>query len=106
LSNAYDAVADIEERWVRVELWEAEAAVEISVTDSGRGIGADLAERVFEPFFSTKEVGKGTGLGLSISRGIIESHGGSLTLDMTCPNTRFVIHLPKRQPRREVPTHA
>jgi signal transduction histidine kinase len=50
-----------------------------------------------DPFFTTKEFGKGTGLGLSISKGIAESHGGTLTLDEACPNTRFVVRLPVRQ---------
>jgi len=52
------------------------ASVEISVSDSGRGIDAGHVDRIFEPFFTTKA--KGIGMGLSISRGIIEAHGGRL----------------------------
>lgn len=55
----------------------------VEVSDDGPGISAELRGRVFEPFFSTKEVGQGTGLGLSISHGIASAHGGSLEL---CPN--------------------
>jgi two-component system NtrC family sensor kinase len=55
----------------------------VEVTDDGPGINAELRGRVFEPFFSTKEVGQGTGLGLSISHGIASAHGGSLEL---CPS--------------------
>jgi two-component system NtrC family sensor kinase len=54
--------------------------VTIDIRDDGPGVPSALAGRVFEPFFSTKEVGEGTGLGLSIAMGIAEAHGGSLTL--------------------------
>jgi signal transduction histidine kinase len=50
-----------------------------------------------QPFFTTKGPGKGTGLGLSITRGIVESHYGKIFLDRSCPNTRFVIQVPKKQ---------
>jgi signal transduction histidine kinase/CheY-like chemotaxis protein len=71
---------------------------EIVVEDSGPGIPAALLGRIFEPFFSTKEVGKGTGLGLSVSRGIIESMHGTLTASSHWggPSTgaRFCVALP------------
>src|SRR5262249_30751338 len=51
--------------------------VVIDVQDDGPGIPAAIAGQIFEPFFSTKEVGQGTGLGLSIALGIAEAHGGS-----------------------------
>lgn len=50
----------------------------IEVADTGPGIPAQLAARVFEPFFTSKEVGKGTGLGLSVSKGMVEANGGEL----------------------------
>ena len=53
---------------------------DIQIQDDGPGVPPALAGRVFEPFFSTKEVGEGTGLGLSIAMGIAEAHGGTLTL--------------------------
>jgi two-component system NtrC family sensor kinase len=52
--------------------------VRVTVVDNGKGIEPQNIERVFLPFFSTKEVGKGTGLGLSVSLGIVESMGGSM----------------------------
>lgn len=69
----------------------------LSVTDTGPGIPPAIQSRIFDPFFTTKEVGKGTGLGLSICHGIIEKHGGELT--MASPVTdgraaRFTIVLP------------
>ena len=53
----------------------------VHVGDDGPGIRPELRGRIFEPFFSTKEVGEGTGLGLSISHGIASAHGGSLELE-------------------------
>jgi len=55
--------------------------VSVSISDNGPGIPEALAQRVFEPFFSTKSEGEGTGLGLSICLGIVKEHGGSMSLD-------------------------
>jgi signal transduction histidine kinase len=68
--------------------------VHLRISDSGPGIPEQLAQRIMEPFFTTKEVGKGTGLGLSISKNIIETHKGQFTLDRSAPHTTFVITLP------------
>ncbi|HVX42163.1 MAG TPA: hybrid sensor histidine kinase/response regulator [Gemmatimonadaceae bacterium] len=75
---------------------------EITVDDTGPGIRAEHLARIFEPFFSTKDVGKGTGLGLPVSRGIVESMGGTLTVEShwAGPRTgaRFRVFLPIGQP--------
>jgi two-component system NtrC family sensor kinase len=55
--------------------------VEILIKDTGAGIPEGDVDKIFEPFFSTKEVGKGTGLGLSICYGIIEAHGGQIEVE-------------------------
>ncbi len=57
--------------------------VEITITDTGGGIHAELQSRVFEPFFTTKDVGAGTGLGLFVSYGIISQHHGLIELAST-----------------------
>jgi signal transduction histidine kinase len=70
-----------------------EGGIEISVEDSGPGVRQDLAEAIFRPFFSTRA--RGTGLGLAISRKIVESHEGTLQIDLSHPKgARFVITLP------------
>jgi two-component system, NtrC family, sensor kinase len=70
----------------------------VTVTDTGSGIGAETQARIFEPFFTTKPDGKGTGLGLSIVQGIIENHGGSITVHSELGRgTTFTIRMPMLQ---------
>ena len=99
LNNAYDAVTEmpLKDKWVKVEVTESDVHnnILIYITDCGPGIPKDIASKILEPFFTTKETGKGTGLGLSISVGIVEEHGGKLYLDHGHDNTRFVLELPK-----------
>lgn len=102
LSNAYDAVLDCPTKWIHLVVSDQDSNWEISITDSGAGISAAIADRIMEPFFTTKEVGKGTGLGLSISSGIISEHGGKLSLDRDSTNTRFIIRLPKANKKLQV----
>lgn len=74
----------------------------ITVEDTGVGIPAKELDRIFDPFFSTKEVGLGTGLGLSIVYGIIEKHRGSIGVESKVgEGTRFVIRLPLPPPASE-----
>ena len=68
--------------------------VNLEIQDDGPGVPAQLAGRVFEPFFSTKEVGEGTGLGLSIGMGIAAAHGGALVLLPSEKGARFLLSLP------------
>lgn len=80
LTSRYDSVADV---------------IRITVADNGPGIPAHLQARIFEPFFTTKATGLGTGVGLAVSLGIVEAHGGTLTVE--CPTdggTLFSIVLP------------
>ncbi len=72
----------------------SDGMVTIEIRDTGPGVPPALAGRVFEPFFSTKEVGEGTGLGLSIGMGIAEAHGGALTLVPTGDGACFRLSLP------------
>ncbi len=96
LNNAYDAIQNCPDRWVKVHTLVENDRVRINFIDCGPGIPEDIAPKIMNPFFTTKDVGKGTGLGLSIARGIIEDHHGKLWLDRTHPNTCFAIELPLR----------
>ena len=69
--------------------------VEISVTDTGCGIPEGNLKRIFDPFFSSKEVGKGTGLGLSVSHGIVKAHGGMIEVaSRVGQGSTFRVYLP------------
>jgi two-component system NtrC family sensor kinase len=67
----------------------------IEVADTGFGIPADQLSRIYDPFFTTKDIGKGTGLGLSITYGIVQEHGGTITCESSVgQGTRFTLRLP------------
>ncbi len=71
----------------------------IAIADTGCGIPDEVRHKIFEPFYTTKEVGKGTGLGLSISHEIIKKHGGELTVESEVgKGTTFTIRLPLTPP--------
>ncbi|MCP4678337.1 MAG: response regulator [Deltaproteobacteria bacterium] len=68
----------------------------IAIKDSGHGINKSVLPHVFEPFYTTKEVGKGTGMGLSVVFGVVQSHGGNIIVDSNPgEGTTFQIYLPK-----------
>jgi two-component system, cell cycle sensor histidine kinase and response regulator CckA len=97
VANARDAMPDggqvsIE---VRRSRRDGRPGVEVTVSDTGRGMAPDVIANVFEPFFTTKARGEGTGLGLSIVRGIVEQHGGKVEVESTLgEGTTFVVSLP------------
>jgi len=95
LNNSYDAIKNLNDRWVKLEFNDFGDRIQISITDSGPKIPKEIRERMFHPFFTTKCAGQGTGLGLSISRKIVEAHGGCLDISGASQNPRFEINLPK-----------
>ena len=71
------------------------AQIQISIKDNGNGMNKETQKRLFEPFYTTKDVGEGTGLGLSISYGIIEQHKGKIDVFSSLgEGTEFLIYLP------------
>lgn len=104
ISNARDAMARAERKkeliiaasLLRHNGWND---VEVIVKDTGNGIPPENIDKIFEPFFSTKEVGQGTGLGLSLCYGIIEAHGGRIEVESKMnEGTTFRVLLPVLSP--------
>ena len=96
LSNAIDALQDKGDLIIIRTQMQGNSSVKISIIDNGPGIEKDIQKKLYDPFFTTKEVGKGTGLGMAISYQIIvEKHGGSLNcLSELDRGTEFEIKIP------------
>jgi len=102
VNNAFQAVAEKKTTSgpdyspeVRVSTKRQDDYVIIRISDNGPGIPASIADKIFQPFFTTKPAGKGTGLGLSLSYDIIQSHGGTLRMETAeGAGTTFIIKLP------------
>jgi C4-dicarboxylate-specific signal transduction histidine kinase len=97
LTNARDAVTGSQTKSIFIQsVVKDTMTVEIIFQDTGPGVPPGLEERIFDPFYSTKEVGAGTGLGLSITYGIIKEHKGTIAVSprRQGEGARFVIHLP------------
>src|SRR5262249_10608764 len=75
-------------------------AVEVRIRDNGVGIPAEIGDKLFQPFFTTKPTGEGTGLGLSISYDIVtQQHGGTITVESRVGElTEFIVRLPRNRP--------
>ena len=98
LSNAAHAVhaAQREEPRIAVAVAPRGERLGVSVRDNGSGITPDNLGRVFEPFFTTRDVGAGLGLGLSVSYGIVQRHGGTLAVESEPGSwTEFTFDLPR-----------
>jgi signal transduction histidine kinase len=91
--NAKDAMPRGGELLVKTSCFDSLLRVEIM--DSGVGIAEEDLKKIYDPFFTTKELGRGTGLGLSVSYGIIQEHSGKISVESTPgKGTRFVLELP------------
>lgn len=99
LKNAKDALESqsVFNKWIKVEFYNRQDSVEIRFIDGGPGIPMNIQNKIFDHFFTTKEIGKGTGIGLSFCKKVISQHNGSLTIDNSIKNTCFTINLPKKQ---------
>jgi CheY-like chemotaxis protein/anti-sigma regulatory factor (Ser/Thr protein kinase) len=87
---------------IKTEFDGASEMIRIEIEDNGPGIPETDQSRIFEPFYTTKDVGDGTGIGLTLSHRIIRSHDGQIKLDKTYTSgTRFQIALPSHTSQRE-----
>jgi signal transduction histidine kinase len=87
--------------WLTIVTREDKDGAVVEVGDTGFGIPPEQLSRIYDPFFTTKDIGKGTGLGLSITYGIVQEHGGTITCDSQIgQGTRFSIRLPLAEAAR------
>jgi C4-dicarboxylate-specific signal transduction histidine kinase len=95
LTNARDALEGAERKEIHISCTAGERTVATVVRDTGAGIPPGLEQRIFDPFFTTKEVGSGTGLGLSITYGIVQEHGGTISVESRPgEGASFTVELP------------
>jgi signal transduction histidine kinase len=96
LSNAIDAIEDTGTIAIATE--QSDGRITIRIRDDGKGIPMSIREKIFDPFYTTKEVGSGTGLGLSISHGIIKKHNGNIkVVSQIGKGSEFILTIPVRQ---------
>lgn len=102
LINAIDALDKTPSPRIAVRTWAEDANAAISISDNGPGVPQDIRKRLFDPFFSTKEVGQGSGLGLSISQAIVTKRGGFIAYDAANgEGACFIVKLPAVDLERE-----
>jgi two-component system nitrogen regulation sensor histidine kinase GlnL len=101
--NAKDATKQVKKSGtVYISISEDETHIMVSVKDEGVGIPKEILNRIFDPFYTTKEVGKGLGLGLSICQTIIEKHNGKILVESQVNiGSTFIIKIPKFRPQTE-----
>ncbi|MBN2480413.1 MAG: hybrid sensor histidine kinase/response regulator [Bacteroidales bacterium] len=99
LTNSVEAIKNNGE--IFIETVSSSLVIKVIIRDTGIGMTSEIKEHIFEPFYTTKDVGKGTGLGLSISYGIIEQHHGNIdVISEPGKGTEFIISLPIIQPSK------
>jgi signal transduction histidine kinase len=98
LSNALDAVP--QDGTITIRACREPGAVLAEVVDNGPGVPEQIRDRIWEPFFTTKDVGQGSGLGLDIARRIVARHSGSIELHQMPGETAFAVRLPVSPPPR------
>lgn len=95
LDNAIDAMEGIENPQLIIQTRILDSYIQVCIIDNGPGIPDKIADRIWEPFFTTKEMGKGTGLGLEFVKDIVEKHHGTIKMKSQPGNTTFELCLPK-----------
>jgi len=102
--NARDAMPDGGHLYINTMV-NGDASVNVNFRDTGVGISPENVGKIYDPFFTTKRIGEGTGLGLAVSYGIIQDHGGRISVDSTVgTGTTFHIALPILNPREHLAT--
>jgi signal transduction histidine kinase len=97
LTNAAQALSGRDSATITIETSGAPDGVEVKIRDNGPGIPPEVLPRIWDPFFTTKDVGEGTGLGLSIVHELVERHGGTIECNTNVgEGTTFTVKLPRK----------
>lgn len=103
INNAIHAIRTVEKPKIVIATDTLELAgnpyVSITVQDNGIGIQPTIIDRIWDPFFTTKDQGDGSGLGLGIVKGILEKHKGTIKVESIPGNTKFIVYLPVNKPK-------
>ena len=99
IQNAIDAMENCEQPFISVALESLDGKALVIIEDKGDGINSRVMGQLFDPYFTTKEIGKGLGLGLSICHEIIQEYGGSIVAENLPHGARFTITLPLGRPK-------
>lgn len=95
VANSIHAIAKLDERWIKIEVFETGTMIHFHFIDSGSGINKDHVPHLFDAFFTTKNSREGTGLGLSISAKLVRDHNGEIFYNQNNRHTEFIVKLPK-----------
>jgi signal transduction histidine kinase len=99
LTNAAQALSGRDNAEITIETTGDADTIEVRIKDNGQGIPPEILPRIWDPFFTTKDVGEGTGLGLSIVHELVERHGGTIECDTKLGvGTVFTVKLPRHIP--------
>lgn len=93
IKNSFEAITEMntDDKWINIEVFKYQDRIDISFTDCGNGVDINFIPYLMKPFQTTKSRFNGIGLGLSICKRLMEIHNGSISLDETSKNTRFVL---------------
>lgn len=95
INNSIEAMSGSEQKRLLVRVLNNKNTVECHISDTGKGIPAEIRPKIYEPFFTYKSTGKSTGLGLSVVKEILDAHNAEIKLDNRSEETTFVISFPK-----------
>jgi len=94
INNSVDAIKNNSDKWIELKCFVQNEINTLQIIDSGHGISKTEEDKIFQPFYTTKQLGEGTGLGLSITKGILDQHKAKIFINHDHANTCFEIHFP------------
>jgi signal transduction histidine kinase len=94
ITNSIEALPEVDDPWVRLEIESKDQNAIFTLTDSGAGIPLEVQEHMFEPFFTSRNVVERSGIGLYLSKSLVKQYGGTIAYNHESENTQFIVTLP------------